>query len=62
MVITRTKTPEEVDRVKEAQAWDSRGDCGNKTITTYAFEGEMKEGPISRLLITEIGHRTTQLK
>ena len=43
-----------------------RGDChndlGNKIIAKYAFEGKMKDGPISKLLITITGHRPTQLK
>ena len=45
----------------------SRGDCrnghGNNLITNkYAFEGKMKDGPISKLLITETRHRPTQCK
>ena len=31
-------------------------------ITKYAFEGKMKDGPISKLLITKIGRRPTQYK
>ena len=41
---------------------DCRNNCGNKTIAKYAFEGKMKDGPISKLLITENGHRPTQFK
>ena len=41
---------------------DRRNDCGNKTITKYAFEGKMKDGPISKLLITKTRHRPTQFK
>ena len=41
---------------------DRRKGCGNKTIEKYAFEGEMKDGPISKLLITKPGHRSTQFK
>ena len=43
-----------------------RSDCcnnrGNKTITKYSFEGEMKDGPIYKLLITKTGHRPAQFK
>ena len=43
-----------------------RGNCcngsGNTTIAKYAFEGNMKDGPISKLLITKTGHRPTQFK
>ena len=39
-----------------------RNGCGNTTIVKYEFEGKMKNGPISKLLITEIGHRLTQFK
>ena len=31
---------------------DHHNNCGNKTITKYVFEGKMKDGPISKLLIT----------
>ena len=37
--------------------------CGNNLIANkYAFKGKMKDGPISKLLITKIGHRPTQYK
>ena len=66
MVRTGTRTPEEVDIAKEALASRSRGDChnnhGNKLIAKYAFEGKMKDGPISKLIITKTGHRPTQFK
>ena len=43
-----------------------RDDCcnghGNNLIEKYSFEEKMKEGPISKLTITETGHRPTQLK
>ena len=39
-----------------------RNDCRNKMIAKYAFEGKMKDGPISKLLITKTGHRPTQFK
>ena len=41
---------------------DRRNGCGNNLIAKYAFEGKMKDGPISKLIITEIGHRLTQYK
>ena len=41
---------------------DCHNNCGNKTITKYAFEVKMKDGPISILLITKTGHRPTQFK
>ena len=41
---------------------DCSNDCGNKTIAKYAIEGKIKDGPISKLLITKTGHRPTQLK
>ena len=31
-------------------------------ITKYSFEGKIKEGPISKLTITETGHRPFQFK
>ena len=43
-----------------------RGGCGNNrgnnSIAKYSFEGKMKDGPISKLIITETGHRATQYK
>ena len=42
-----------------------RGGCGNdrgKTIAKYSFEGKMKDGPLSKLTITEGGQRATQFK
>ena len=36
--------------------------CGNNSIAKYSFEGKIKDGPISKLLITETGHRATQYK
>ena len=42
---------------------DCRNNCGNNSITNkYSFKGKMKDGPISKLLITETGHRLTQYK
>ena len=41
------------------------GVCGNdrgKTITEYSFEGKMKDGPLSKLTITEGGQQATQYK
>ena len=37
---------------------------GTKTpeVVDYAFEGNMKNGPISELLVTKTGHRPTQFK
>ena len=43
-----------------------RGDCrngrGKNSITKYSFEGKMKDGPTSKLTITETGHRPSQFK
>ena len=39
---------------------DCRKDCGKLSITKYSFERKMKEGPISKLTITKIGHRPSQ--
>ena len=41
---------------------DRGNDCGNKLITKYSFEEKMKDGPISKLTITETGHRPSQFK
>ena len=41
---------------------DCRDNRRNKLITKYAFEGEMKDGPISKLTITKTGHRPSQFK
>ena len=42
------------------------GNCcinpGNKLIAKYTFEGNMKDGAISKLLINKTGHRLTQYK
>ena len=43
-----------------------RGNCcnggGNNSIAKYSFEGKMKDGPIYKLTITEIGHSPSQFK
>ena len=39
-----------------------RNNCGNNLIAKYTFEGKMKDGPISKLIITKTGHRLTQFK
>ena len=39
-----------------------RNDCGNKLTAKYSFKGKMKDSPISKLTITETGHRTSQFK
>ena len=39
-----------------------RNGCGNTTIAKYAFEGQMKDDPISKLLITKTGQKPTQFK
>ena len=39
-----------------------RNGRGNNSITKYTFEGKMKDGPISKLTITETGHRPSQFK
>ena len=41
---------------------DRRNGRGNNSIAKYSFEGKMKDGPISKLTITETGHRPTQFK
>ena len=41
---------------------DYRNNRGNKMIAKYTFKGKMKDGPISKLLITKTGHRSTQYK
>ena len=41
---------------------DRRNSYGNMTIAKYAFEGKMKDGLISKLLITETGYRPTHFK
>ena len=38
------------------------GDRGSNTTARYSFEGKMKDGPISKLTITEAGQRATQFK
>ena len=35
---------------------------GNSTTARYSFEGKMKDGPLSKLEITEAGQRATQYK
>ena len=37
------------------------GGCG-KTVAKYSFEGKMKDGPLSKLTITEGGQQATQYK
>ena len=43
-----------------------RGDCcngrGNNFIAKYTFDGKKKDGPLSKLTITETGHRPSQFK
>ena len=34
----------------------------NNSITKYTFEGKIKDNPISKLTITETGHRPSQFK
>ena len=41
---------------------DRRNDCRNNLIAKYSFEEKMKDGPISKLTITETGHRPSQFK
>ena len=41
---------------------DRRNDRGNKLIAKYYFKGKMKDSPISKLTITETGHRPSQFK
>ena len=35
---------------------DHRNGRGNNSIAKYTFEGKMKDGPLSKLTITETGH------
>ena len=41
---------------------DCRSGCGINSIAKYAFEGKIKDGPISKLTITKTGHRPSQFK
>ena len=41
---------------------DRHNGHGNNSIAKYSFEGKMKGGPISKLTITETGHRPSQFK
>ena len=41
---------------------DRRNDRGIKSIVRYSFKGKMKDSPISKLTITETGHRPSQFK
>ena len=53
-------------RGRRAPNGSGRGDpCngrGKKLIAKYSFEGKIKDGPISKLTITEAGHRPSQFK
>ena len=60
MVRTGTKTPEEVSRAEEVPLAEACNGCGNTMIIKFAFEGKMKDCPISKLLITKTGHKPTQ--
>ena len=37
-------------------------DRRNNSIAKYTFEGKIKDGPLSKLTITETGHRPSQFK
>ena len=41
---------------------DRRNGHGNNSITKYSFEGKIKDGPISKLIITKTGHRPSQFR
>ena len=41
---------------------DHSNDCRNYLIAKYTFEGKMKDGPLSKLTITQTGHRPSQFK
>ena len=42
---------------------DCRNGCGNNLIANkYSFEGKMKDGQTSKLIITKTGHWPTQYK
>ena len=62
MVRTGTRTLEEVDGTKAPGRGNRRNDRKNNLIAKYVFEGKMKVGPISKLIITKTGHRPTQYK
>ena len=60
MFRARVRTPEEVDGAEEAP--NCRNNHGKESIVKFAFEENMKDGSISKLLITKTGHRPTQYK
>ena len=41
---------------------DRRNGCRTNSIAKYSFEGKIKDGPISKLIITKTGHRPSQFK
>ena len=44
------------------QGRGGRGNDHGKTVTKYSFVGKMKDGPLSKLTITEGGHQAIQYK
>ena len=56
MVKTGTRSLEEVDGNRRT------GRGNDSTTNKYSFEGRMKDGPISKLMITKTGHRPSQYK
>ena len=66
MVKIGTKTLEEVDRAKETPVVEAAAIVVMITETRQSqnmrLKDTMKDGPISKLLITKTGHRTTQYK
>ena len=46
----------------DGQGGGSRGNNCRKTVAKYSFEGKKKDGPLSKLTITEGGQQATQYK
>ena len=58
---TNTSTNNGQNRNQNSRS-NHRNNCGNKTIAKYVIKGKMKDGLISKLLITDTEHRPTQYK
>ena len=63
---TGTKSPDEVDGAKEALVVEAAAVAVTITETTqllkYLFEEKMKDGCISKLIITDTRHQATQYR
>ena len=61
-----TKTPEDVDGVKEDSGGigrvGCRGDHRNSSIVKHSFEEKLKDDCLSKVTITKSGHQATQYK